>query len=140
MDKKLEKIGSFVGIEGPVLTSVMDGVGVAPDNAANAVAAADTPTLDMLWAKYPHVKLKAHGTAVGLPSDDDMGNSEVGHNALGAGQVFAQGAKLVSQSIESGKMFASSTWQELIANVKKNEFCISLDCFRTVMCIRILTI
>ena len=121
MDKKLEKIGSFAGIEGPVLTIVMDGVGVAPDNAANAVAAADTPTLDMLWAKYPHVKLKAHGTAVGLPSDDDMGNSEVGHNALGAGQVFAQGAKLVSQSIESGKMFASSTWQELIANVKKNE-------------------
>ena len=120
MDKKLEKIGSFAGIEGPVLTIVMDGVGVAPDNAANAVAAADTPTLDMLWAKYPHVKLKAHGTAVGLPSDDDMGNSEVGHNALGAGQVFAQGAKLVSQSIESGKMFASSTWQELIANVKKN--------------------
>ena len=121
MDKKLEKIGSFAGIEGPVLTIVMDGVGVAPDNAANAVAAADTPTLDMLWAKYPHVKLKAHGTAVGLPSDDDMGNSEVGHNALGAGQVFAQGAKLVSQSIESGKMFASSTWQELIANVKNNE-------------------
>ncbi len=66
------------------------------------------------------VSLKAHGTAVGLPSDDDMGNSEVGHNALGAGQVFAQGAKLVSQSIESGKMFASATWQELIANVKSN--------------------
>ena len=50
MDKKLEKIGSFAGIEGPVLTIVMDGVGVAPDNAAIAVAAADTPTLDMLSA------------------------------------------------------------------------------------------
>ena len=120
MDKKLTKINSFNGIEGPVLTIVMDGIGVAPANAANAVNAAYTPTLDMLAAKYPHVNLKAHGTAVGLPSDDDMGNSEVGHNALGAGQVFAQGAKLVSQSIESGKMFASSTWQELIANVKTN--------------------
>ena len=121
MDKKLTKINSFAGVEGPVLTIVMDGIGVAPANAANAVNAAYTPTLDMLAAKYPHVNLKAHGTAVGLPSDDDMGNSEVGHNALGAGQVFAQGAKLVSQSIESGKMFASATWQELIANVKSNE-------------------
>ena len=120
MDKKLTKLPGFQGIEGPVLTIVMDGIGVAPANAANAVNAAYTPTLDMLAAKYPHVNLKAHGTAVGLPSDDDMGNSEVGHNALGAGQVFAQGAKLVSQSIESGKMFASATWQELIANVKNN--------------------
>ena len=98
----------------------MDGVGLAPASAANAVACANTPTLDMLAAKYPHVKLKAHGTAVGLPSDDDMGNSEVGHNALGAGQVFAQGAKLVTQSIESGKMFASDTWKELVSNVKTN--------------------
>ena len=120
MDKKLTKLNSFAGIEGPVLTIVMDGIGVAPANAANAVNAAYTPTLDMLAANYPHVNLKAHGTAVGLPSDDDMGNSEVGHNALGAGQVFAQGAKLVSQSIESGKMFSSATWKELIANVKAN--------------------
>ena len=120
MDKKLTKLNGFAGIEGPVLTIVMDGIGVAPANAANAVNAAYTPTLDMLAANYPHVNLKAHGTAVGLPSDDDMGNSEVGHNALGAGQVFAQGAKLVSQSIESGKMFASATWKELIANVKAN--------------------
>ena len=104
----------------PVLTIVMDGVGYTPNKTGNAVAAADTPTLDMLWEKYPHVLLKAHGTAVGLPSDDDMGNSEVGHNALGAGQVFAQGAKLVSQAITSGKMFDSATWKELVANVKDN--------------------
>ena len=119
MDKKLKK-AAFRGVEGPVLTIVMDGVGLAPANEANAVAAANTPTLDMLMEKYPMVRLKAHGTAVGLPTDDDMGNSEVGHNALGAGQVFAQGAKLVSQSIESGKMFAGETWKSLIANVKSN--------------------
>ena len=117
---KLEKNARFSGIEGPVLTIVMDGVGLAPNTVSNAVASAYTPTLDALMAKYPMVALKAHGTAVGLPSDDDMGNSEVGHNALGAGQVFAQGAKLVSQSIESGKMFASDTWKELVANVKSN--------------------
>ncbi len=120
MNKKLEKIAGFDGVKGPVLTIVMDGVGLAPDTVSNAVAGAYTPNLDALMANYPTVSLKAHGTAVGLPSDDDMGNSEVGHNALGAGQVFAQGAKLVSNSIESGKMFASATWQELIANVKAN--------------------
>ena len=69
---------------------------------------------------YPTLAIKAHGTAVGLPSDDDMGNSEVGHNALGSGQVFAQGAKLVSQSIETGKIFASDTWCELTEGVKKS--------------------
>ena len=120
MNKKLEKMKNFDGVKGPVLTIVMDGVGLAPDTVSNAVAGAYTPNLDALMANYPMVSLKAHGPAVGLPSDDDMGNSEVGHNALGAGQVFAQGAKLVSNSIESGKMFTSATWQELIANVKAN--------------------
>ena len=117
---KLNKSKNFEGVKGPLLTIVMDGVGIAADNGANAVAKAHTPTLDMLMKNYPTVAIKAHGTAVGLPSDDDMGNSEVGHNALGSGQVFAQGAKLVSQSIESGKIFASETWQTLVAGVKSN--------------------
>ena len=120
MAEALKKLSTFGGVDGPVLTIVMDGVGLAPDTVSNAVASAYTPTLDMLMKNYPMVSLKAHGTAVGLPSDDDMGNSEVGHNALGAGQVFAQGAKLVSQSIESGKMFASETWKAIVSNVKSN--------------------
>ncbi len=120
MSKQLKKIEAFNGVKGPVLTIVMDGVGLAPDTVSNAVKSAYTPNLDALMENYPMLSLKAHGTAVGLPSDDDMGNSEVGHNALGAGQVFAQGAKLVSNSIESGKMFASPTWQTLIQNVKAN--------------------
>jgi len=117
---KLNNLKKSIEVKGPVLTIVMDGVGIAPESVGNAVTAAYTPTLDMLMAKYPWVKLKAHGTAVGLPGDDDMGNSEVGHNALGSGQVFAQGAKLVSQSIENGKMFASDTWKKIISNVKEN--------------------
>lgn len=120
MNKILKKLDQFSGVKGPVMVVVMDGVGLAPDTISNAVKSAYTPNLDMLMGKYPMVPLKAHGTAVGLPSDDDMGNSEVGHNALGAGQVFAQGAKLVSNSIESGKMFTSETWKKLIANVKDN--------------------
>ena len=118
--KALTKSTKFEGVKGPLLTIVMDGVGIAKDNGANAVAAAHTPTLDRLMREYPTLAIKAHGTAVGLPSDDDMGNSEVGHNALGSGQVFAQGAKLVSQSIETGKLFASDTWRELIGGVKTN--------------------
>ena len=121
MSETLKKLSSFEGVKGPVLTIVMDGVGIAPDTVSNAVTGAYTPTLDMLMKNYPMVQLKAHGTAVGLPSDDDMGNSEVGHNALGAGQVFAQGAKLVSQSIESGKMYASETWKTIVENVKNND-------------------
>ena len=99
----------------PVFCIVMDGIGIGKDNASNAINNSRTPTLDMLMSKYPCLKLKAHGTAVGLPSDDDMGNSEVGHNAIGAGQVFAQGAKLVSNSIEQGTMFQSKSWQEIVS-------------------------
>ncbi len=116
----LKKLKTFPGVKGPVLTIVMDGVGLAPDSEGNAVAQAYTPNLDRIMRDYPWVRLKAHGTAVGLPSDDDMGNSEVGHNAIGAGQVFAQGAKLVSNSIESGKMFASETWKDLVKGVKES--------------------
>ncbi len=118
--KKLKKAASPINVKGPVLTIVMDGVGLAPEGDGNAVKRAYTPTLDGLMKKYPMVKLKAHGKAVGLPTDDDMGNSEVGHNALGSGQVFAQGALLVSNSIASGKLFASAAWQDEVENVKKS--------------------
>ncbi|MBE6671396.1 MAG: 2,3-bisphosphoglycerate-independent phosphoglycerate mutase [Ruminococcaceae bacterium] len=117
----LKKSEKFDGVKGPILEIVMDGVGIAPNTDGNAVAKAYTPTLDRLMKEYPTLVLKAHGTAVGLPGDDDMGNSEVGHNALGSGQVFSQGAKLVSESIESGKMFASETWQALTKNVIDND-------------------
>jgi len=104
--------------KGPVVLVVMDGVGLNENTVGNAVAAADKPTLDCLLSMYPVQKLKAHGTAVGLPSDDDMGNSEVGHNALGAGQVYSQGAKLVNESIATKRIFESDAWRELVDGVK----------------------
>ena len=100
----------------PIVLVIMDGVGKGDGGSGDAVAVAKTPTLDHLLATCPHTWLKAHGTAVGLPTDDDMGNSEVGHNALGCGQIYSQGAKLVSESIENGKLFESATWKALIAN------------------------
>ena len=102
----------------PVVLVVMDGVGESADPLGNMVMKATTPTLDELKANDPFRTIKAHGTAVGLPSDDDMGNSEVGHNALGCGQVYSQGAKLVNESIESGSIYASDTWKQLTEGVK----------------------
>ncbi|MBQ0009774.1 MAG: 2,3-bisphosphoglycerate-independent phosphoglycerate mutase, partial [Ruminococcus sp.] len=120
MSLTLKQSNNPIGVKGPVVTIVMDGIGLAPDGPGNAVKNAYTPTLDRLMANYPWVKLQAHGTAVGLMSDDDMGNSEVGHNALGSGQVFAQGAKLVTESIAEGRMFEGETWKDLVANAKAN--------------------
>ena len=105
-------------MEKPIVLVIMDGVGKGDGGSGDAVAVAKTPTLDNLLATCPHTYLKAHGTAVGLPSDEDMGNSEVGHNALGCGQVYSQGAKLVGESIENGALFASETWKDLVANAE----------------------
>ena len=103
----------------PIVLVIMDGVGRGDGGPGDAVKQANTPTLDKLMATCPMTWLKAHGTAVGLPTDDDMGNSEVGHNALGCGQIYSQGAKLVNESIENGSLFASDTWKDLLANAKQ---------------------
>jgi len=99
---------------GPVVVIVADGVGHAPAGPANAVTEAATPTIDQLTSGPLATNIAAHGLAVGLPSDDDMGNSEVGHNAIGAGRIFAQGAKLVNQAIEAGTIWQSPVWGELV--------------------------
>lgn len=107
-----------ISYQGPVVLIIMDGIGLKDTNVGNAVNMAYKPVLDNCFRNYPVQKLKAHGTAVGLPSDDDMGNSEVGHNAIGAGQVYSQGAKLVNYSIESKAMYESLVWKGLIAGAK----------------------
>lgn len=120
MSLSLKKLSSFSGRKGPVVILVADGVGAAPDAPSNAVALANTPTLDALAALPLYTELAAHGVAVGLPSDGDMGNSEVGHNALGAGRIFAQGAKLVNQALESGEVYTTKVWQDAITHGSKN--------------------
>ncbi len=115
--KKNDKISR----KGPVVLVIMDGVGFGAYSDGDAVKNAKTENLDEFYRSSPWTKLRAHGEAVGLPSDDDMGNSEVGHNAIGCGRVFAQGAKLVSQSIESGAMFEGDTWKRLMENTKSHD-------------------
>jgi len=100
--------------KGPLVLIIMDGIGIGPCDEGNAFFLARTPVLDQLMQTCPYTTLKAHGTAVGLPSDADMGNSEVGHNTLGAGRVFDQGAKLVDKAIESKQIFTTEIWNKLL--------------------------
>jgi 2,3-bisphosphoglycerate-independent phosphoglycerate mutase len=116
MAERLTRIQGFEKRRGPVVLAIMDGVGYGHFEQGDAVLSAYTPTLDWLHATCPHTKLKAHGRAVGLPSDDDMGNSEVGHNAIGAGRVFDQGARLVNESIQTGAMFEGEAWRQIAGN------------------------
>ena len=102
-----------------VVLIVMDGVGRSANGIGDAVGEARTPALDKLLKECPHTYLRAHGEAVGLPSDEDMGNSEVGHNALGCGQIYSQGAKLVNESIASGAIYRSKAWEALAARTAK---------------------
>ncbi len=115
----LKKNPAWKGRKGPVVLVIMDGVGYGKYKEGDAVADSKMNHLDAVRAKSPNTRLKAHGKAVGLPSDDDMGNSEVGHNAMGCGRVFHQGAALVSEAIKSGRMFEGNAWKEVSGTAQK---------------------
>lgn len=121
MTMKLKKIPGYTPPRGPVVLAIMDGVGIGTQPEGDMVAKASTPHLDWLREHALYTELKAHGTAVGMPSDEDMGNSEVGHNAIGAGRVFAQGAKLVENAINDRSLFGGDTWKELVGNAVARE-------------------
>ena len=104
---------------GPVTLIVLDGFGLSSNPVGNAIEAAVTPVLDKAMMSFPMQRLKASGQAVGLPTDSDIGNSEVGHNAIGAGRVYAQGARLVNESLESGAVFKGKVWKDLVQNAKR---------------------
>ena len=105
---------------GPVVLCILDGVGYSQYPEGDAVQQAKMVHFQRLEQSCPATRLKAHGTAVGLPDDGDMGNSEVGHNAIGAGRIFDQGAKLVQKALNDGSMYTGETWQKAIQNVKDN--------------------
>lgn len=118
---KLKPNGTFGGPVGPVVLAIMDGVGIGRNPSSDYVKIAHTPNLDWLREHAIYTELRAHGTAVGLPDDSDMGNSEVGHNAIGCGRVFSQGAALVGRAIASGSLYRGEVWQELLANVRNKD-------------------
>ena len=67
----LQKLASFAGIKGPVVTIIMDGYGLPKTDVGSAIADAKKPNLDRLFANYPNIRLRAHGTAVGIAQSDD---------------------------------------------------------------------
>lgn len=117
----LAKSSAFAGPRGPVVLAIMDGTGIGKYAEGDFVASAFKPNWEWLKRHAVYTELKAHGTAVGMPSDEDMGNSEVGHNAIGAGRVFSQGASLVENAINSRALFGGAAWKELVENVVKHQ-------------------
>ena len=105
--------------DGPIVLVVMDGVGLAPDGPGNAVKLAHTEFLDKVSKEYLNIPLAASGEAVGILKGD-MGNSEVGHNALGSGQIIKQGIASIEDSFKTGQIWDSKAWTKIIANVNQN--------------------
>ena len=117
----LNKLTDFSRRPGPVILCIMDGIGYSDHEDGDAYKAAYTPNLDKLHKICQSQPLLAHGLSVGLPSNDDMGNSEVGHNAIGGGRIVSQGAKLVNQAIESGSMFEGDVWKKVAGNARDKD-------------------
>ena len=112
----LKPLAGYKASKGPVVLMIMDGVGIGKFEEGDYVRAASTPNMKWLRENAVYTTLKAHGTAVGMPSDEDMGNSEIGHNAIGCGRVFDQGASLVNKAIASRSLFEGETWKEFVQN------------------------
>ncbi|CAC9553384.1 2 [Leishmania donovani] len=103
-----------------LLIVVMDGLGIGPEDEYDAVHMASTPFMDAQRQDSRRFRsVRAHGTAVGLPTDADMGNSEVGHNALGAGRVALQGASLVDDALKSGEIYTGEGYRYLLGAFTK---------------------
>src|SRR2546430_10060404 len=103
----------------PFVLIVMDGWGINPRKEGSAIALARTPNIDRLAREWPHTAVKTSGAAVGLP-EGQMGNSEVGHQNIGAGKRVLQDYTRVSESIEDGSFFHNPALLKAIEHVKKN--------------------
>lgn len=102
----------------PVVLVILDGWGYRDDRDGNAVAEANTPVIDSLWAAYPHTLIRTSGKDVGLP-DGQMGNSEVGHLNIGAGRVVPQELVRISDAVEDGTLLSNSALIKIYQDVKR---------------------
>jgi len=105
--------------DGPIVLAILDGVGLAPDAPGNAVSKARTSFLGKAAREQLHVALNASGEAVGL-TPGQMGNSEVGHNTMGAGKAYKQGIAYIDEAFFTGKVFESDAWKGAISQVLNN--------------------
>ena len=104
----------------PTTLIIMDGFGLAPAAADNAVTLANTPVLDKLFREYAHTPLSASGLDVGLPAGQ-MGNSEVGHTNIGGGRVVFQDLPRISRAIEDGSFFRNEAYNKAMDDCLKND-------------------
>jgi 2,3-bisphosphoglycerate-independent phosphoglycerate mutase len=102
-----------------VVLAILDGWGIAPDSAGNAIAQANTINMDKFWVSYPHTKLQASGEAVGLPKGED-GNTETGHLNLGAGKIVYQDLERINMTIADGSFFENKVFLDAINHTKKH--------------------
>jgi 2,3-bisphosphoglycerate-independent phosphoglycerate mutase len=109
----------------PVVLAILDGWGYRPDDAHNAIRAADTPVMDALWHAYPHTLIEASGAAVGLP-DDQMGNSEVGHLTIGSGRIIRQELVRIGQAVRDGSLSRNSALNALADRLLVSGGCLHL--------------
>lgn len=103
----------------PVALLILDGWGIGPDNAGNAIAKANTPNMDKYWISFPHTQLTASGEAVGLPRGED-GNTETGHLNIGAGHIVYQDLPRINTSIANGSFYQNEALLNAINHAKKN--------------------
>ena len=103
----------------PIVLTVIDGLGLRKDEQGNAYAQAETPVLDHLLKEYPNSVLGASGNAVGLP-EGQIGNSEVGHLNIGAGEIVYTGLSLVQKALDDGTFADNEAFAKSIEFAKKN--------------------
>ncbi len=103
----------------PTLLIVMDGWGIGSGGPEDAVARAETPVFDRLWADCAHTTLMTHGPYVGLPAAKDLGGSEVGHLTMGAGQILDQGPTRINKAIADGSFYESEALQQVVSCCRK---------------------
>ncbi len=106
----------------PTMLIIRDGWGHNPNSCEdenNSIKVADTPVDDMLMSEYPNCLITSCGRAVGLPKGT-MGNSEVGHQNIGAGRCVPQESVRLSMAIEDGSFFENEVFLKLIENLKES--------------------
>src|SRR5437899_12717101 len=119
MEQKQSMSATPSGRPRPFVLIVMDGWGINPRTEGNAIALARTPNIDKLAREWPHTAVRTSGEAVGLP-EGQMGNSEVGHQNIGAGKRVLQDYTRVSESIRDGSFFQNPALLKAVEHVKKN--------------------
>ncbi|HTD20757.1 MAG TPA: 2,3-bisphosphoglycerate-independent phosphoglycerate mutase, partial [Ktedonobacteraceae bacterium] len=103
----------------PFVLVILDGWGINPRKEGNAIAMSRTPNIDKLAREWPHTAVRTSGEAVGLP-EGQMGNSEVGHQNIGAGKRVLQDYTRVNESIRDGSFFQNPALLKAVEHVKKN--------------------